>query len=380
MQTLLKNQFLDSLLGIFLTFLVLSTVLLAQSNCKGGENPAKAEPYYYQQWYLNKNENFYQVNGIQNDANIHMGEVWRQYSGKGVKIAIIDDGLDMLHEDIKNTLVSSYNILTDSTDVSHSEIDGHHGTAVTGIVAANINGKGIAGIAPDVEIIFLKYNTNMSDSDTIKLFHKAEEFGADIINCSWGTYDVSPSVKETIQTLANEGRNGKGIVIIFAAGNDDRDMGNDESAIPEVLAVGSSDIDNDRVWYSNYGEELDFLAPGGYDIGITTLDATGEKGVAIENRSYLLYNDSQSFVGTSASAPIVAGIVALLLDADNNLTREDIEYILRYNSDEIGDLEYENGRNDYYGYGKINLSKAMDMVSKETCKNSIVPSLFLILN
>jgi len=319
----------------------------------------KDEPYYSQQWYLDYNDTFYTQNSIDKNANIHAKNTLRNYSGKGVKIAIIDDGLDTTHEDLRGAIINSYNIVTKTTNVSQTNTNDFHGTAVTGIIGARVNGKGIQGVASGADIIFLKYKENMSDSETIELFNKAEEFGADIINNSWGTYDVSQSVKEKIQDLARNGRNGKGILIVFAAGNDDKDMGNDESAIPEVIAVGASDKDNLRAWYSNHGSNLDVLAPGGYNIGITTLDPMGNSGLASINQNYLLYNDSNSFIGTSASAPLVSGVIALLLEKNPNLTRVEVENILKNTSDKIGNIVYESGRNDYYGFGKINLDNIM---------------------
>jgi subtilisin family serine protease len=322
----------------------------------------KPEPYYYQQWYIDKNLTFYSQNNIDPNASINTGNLLRSYNGKGVKIAIIDDGLDITHEDLKGAIIKTYNISTKNSNVSHTNEDGFHGTAVTGIIGARVNGKGIQGIASGADIIFLKYKENMSDSETIELFNKAEEFGADIINCSWGTYDVSQAVKEKIQDLARNGRNGKGIPIVFAVGNDDKNMGNDESAIPEVIAVGSSNKNNLRSWYSNYGKNLDIMAPGGYDVGITTLDDMGDNGLASIDKNYFLYNDPNPFIGTSASAPIVTASIALLLEKNPNLTRVEIENILKNSSDKIGDIPYENGRNNYYGYGKLNLQKAMKLV------------------
>ena len=319
----------------------------------------KSEPYYYQQWYLDKNNTFYNQNNIEVNASIHSGKLLKSYTGKGIKIAIIDDGLDITHEDLKGAIINTYDISTKSTNVSHTSFNGHHGTAVTGIIGARVNGKGIQGIASQSQIIFLKYKTNMSDSETISLFNKAQEFGADIINCSWGTYDVSQSVKDKIIDLANNGRGGKGTIIVFACGNDDQDMGNDESSIPEVISVGATDKDNLRVWYSNYGVNLDVMAPGGYDIGITTIDPMDSVGVASIDNKYLLYNDSNSFIGTSASTPIVSGLIALILEKNPNLTRIEIENLLTSTSDKIGNLQYENGRNNYYGYGKINLTNIM---------------------
>ena len=323
----------------------------------------KSEPYYYQQWYLEKDNTFYSENSINENAHINSANLLKSYTGNNIKIAIIDDGLDTTHEDLEGSIIATYDVVTKTATVSHVNQSGYHGTAVTGIIGARVNSKGIQGIASKSQIIFLKHKENMSDSETIELFNKAEEFGADIINCSWGTYDVSQSVKDKIIDLANNGRDGKGTIIVFASGNNDQDMGNDESAIPEVISVGSTDKDNLRAWYSNYGVNLDVVAPGGYDIGITTLDSMGSNGIASIDDNYLLYNDPNSFIGTSASAPIVSGAIALMLEKNPSLTRVEIENILRNNSDKIGNLEYENGRNNYYGYGKINLSNIMKNVT-----------------
>jgi len=319
----------------------------------------KSEPYYYQQWYLEYNSTFYSENNINENAHIHSENLLKSHTGNGIKIAIIDDGLDITHEDLKDSIIATYNVITKTTNVSHTNQNEYHGTAVTGIIGARVNSKGIQGIASKSQIIFLKYKENMSDSETIELFNKAQEFGADIINCSWGTYDVSQSVKDKIIDLSNNGRDGKGIIIVFACGNDNQDMKNDESSIPEVISVGATDKDNLRAWYSNYGANLDVVAPGGYYVGITTLDDMGTNGVASLDNNYLLYNDVNSFIGTSASAPIVSGVVALMLEKNPNLTRIEVENILKSNSDKIGNLQYENGRNNYYGYGKINLTKIM---------------------
>ncbi len=321
-------------------------------------NPA-LEPYYHQQWYLEENKTFYDHHAIDANASIHSGEVLKHYSGKDVRIAIIDDGLDVTHEELNNSVMQTYDITTGGTNVSHNSSYGYHGTAVTGIIASNANAKGIIGIAHNAKIIFLKYREGMSDSETIELFQKAEAFGADIINCSWGTYDVSQSVKETIQYLANHGRDGRGTLIVFAVGNDAQEMRNDESAIPEVVAVGATDKDNLRAWYSNFGENLDVMAPGGYELGITTLDDMGDNGISSEDENYLLYGDDNSFIGTSASAPIVTGAIALLLEANPDLTRLEVMNSLKESSDKIGNIEYELGHNIYYGYGKINVSRLL---------------------
>ncbi len=317
------------------------------------------ETYYFQQWYLEKNEMFYTENNIEDNSSIHAGDMLKEYTGKGVTIAIIDDGLDMTHEELTGSVIATYDIVTKTENVSHLGQNDYHGTAITGIIAANANGKGIVGIARESSIIFLKHKEGMSDSETIELFEKAEALGADIINCSWGTYDVSPSVKETIQELAQNGRDGKGTIIVFAVGNDGQDMGNDESAIPEVIAVGSTDRENLRAWYSNYGDQLDIVAPGGYEVGITTIDPMSTNGIGTLAENYLLATDPYSFIGTSASAPIVSGVIALMLEKNPYLTRIEVEELLKNTSDKIGNIEYDLGHNPYYGYGKINVERLL---------------------
>lgn len=353
----------DKILKYIIAFIIIFFFIGCNSNSDSISDKLLLEPLYEQQWYLNYNQEFYSNNNINNEAHIHSNNLLTKYRGKGIKIAVIDDGLDIYHEDLNGSIIYTYDIVNRDSNVAHLNSDGYHGTAVTGIIASRINDKGIVGVANQSQIIFLKYKENMSDSETIELFNKAEEFGADIINCSWGTYDVSDIVKNKIIDLANNGRDNKGILIVFATGNNDRDILNDESSIPEVISVGSTDKDNLRAWYSNYGENIDILAPGGYDIGITTLDNMGTNGIASINDNYILYNDSNSFVGTSASAPIVSGVIALMLEKNPNLTRVEIENILKNSSDKIGTIPYLNGKNTYYGYGKINLSNIINLIN-----------------
>jgi subtilisin family serine protease len=319
--------------------------------------PSSQEPYFYQQWYIDKSADLSTREYIDQDAGIHTHNLLDTYSGKGVKIAIIDDGVDVNHEDLRGAFIALYDSSTKTTDVYNAD-DGH-GTSVAGIIAARSNGVGIRGIASRAEVIFLKYKELMSDAETIELFNKAEEFGADIINCSWGTYDVSDAVKAKIVDLANNGRNGKGTLIVFAVGNDDIDLDaeNDESSIEEVIAVGATDEENLRARYSNYGSSLDVMAPGGYYVGLTTTDNRGYSGYA--DGDYVFYNSSKSFIGTSAAAPVVSGVLAILLEKYPDLTREEVFALLKRTSDKVGteNIEYNaDGFNQYYGYGKINLS------------------------
>jgi len=317
------------------------------------------DPLFFSQWYIYKDEEFYAQNLIDDNAHINLIPMLRNYSGKGVKVAIIDDGFDVDHIELHDAIVASYDIATNSSDVRHSNSTHYHGTAVAGIIGARKNGYGIEGIAYDADLILLKHTPNMSDAQTIQLFYKAVQLGADVINCSWGTGNVSLAVKDAIIDISTNAKNGQGIPIIFAVGNSNSYIGNDESSIDEVIAVGSTDKYNLRAWYSNYGESLDIVAPGGYYLGITTLDASSSDGVAIIDEDFLLFDDPNAFIGSSAAAPIVTGVVALLLEKDPSLSARQIEFILQNSADKIGSLVYVDSRNDFYGYGKLNAAKAL---------------------
>ena len=116
-------------------------------------------------------------------------------------------------------------------------------------------------------------------------------------------------------------------------------MTDDESSIKNVISVGATDSDNLRTDYSDYGKELDIVAPGGYYFGITTIDPTGTKGASTDN--YNRYNEVNdgydvSFTGTSASAPLVTAAIALALEKNPLLTRLEIQNILKISTDHIG--------------------------------------------
>lgn len=299
---------------------------------------------YNEQWYMEKDSDFYTKNGINSEAHIHPDTTtYQTYTGKGVKVAIIDDGFDVNHPEIKDQIIVTKSVSTLGTitsDVAQIEVTDHHGTAVTGIIASKNNSIGIRGIAPDSSLILIRMPEFFSDSTIIKMFEEAINAGADVINCSWGTGNVSQAVRDYINDITRTARNGKGVVVIFAAGNDNIDIGNDEASIENVIAVGATDGDNLRTTsYSNYGAALDIVAPGGYYDSIATIDPLGSYGVSSDE--YNRYNQVESekyigFIGTSASAPIMTGVVALLLEKNPNLTAQEIQEKLKTATDIIG--------------------------------------------
>ncbi|MBU0720435.1 S8 family serine peptidase [bacterium] len=295
----------------------------------------------HQQWSIQNDTSFYAQNFIDDNAHINPENTFDIYSGRGIKVAVIDNGFDVNHPEIKDRIIKTINVgQTDlNSDVSHTLSSDYHGTAVAGIIASAKDNIGIDGVSPDVELILIKMPEILSDSIIIELFQQAVESGADIINCSWGTGEVSDVVREYINDISSTARDAKGVIVVFACGNDNTAMAEDESSIKNVIGVGSTDKHNLRTFYSNYGKELDIVAPGGYELGITTLDPLGINGITKdEYNRYDEHNDGVplSFIGTSASAPIISGVLALALEKNDGLTREEIANILKYSTDTIG--------------------------------------------
>lgn len=302
----------------------------------------EGNPLFYQQWSINQDAEFYYQNNIEDNAGINAQNVMSIYDGFGVKVAVIDDGFDANHPEIKNKIIKtvSVNKYGDiSSDVSHTLNSDYHGTAVAGIIASNSNEIGIVGVASNVELILIKMPEYLDDYITIELFKQAVDAGAEVINCSWGTNDVSEAVKEYIDEISTDKRNGKGVMVVFASGNSNANMGNDESAIESVIGVGATDKTALRTNYSSFGKDLDIMAPGGYELGITTIDPIGNNGVSTDD--YTRYDEKTlgidvSFIGTSASAPIMTGVIALALEKDSSLTRIEIQELLKKSTQTVG--------------------------------------------
>lgn len=330
---------------LLLLLLLFTTTCLANSTTQPSN-----EPLFSTQWYLHYDPHFYAQHHINKEASIHPGDYLKQYTGKGVKIAVIDDQLDLTHEDLQGAVIQTYGLPNTKT----TAITTNHGTAVTGLIAARINHKGIRGIAPHAQIIFIQRHAQMSNKEKIELFEKAIQSGADIINCSWISFEADPSLRQKIAHLTHTGRDGKGVIIVFSVGNGNQNNLLNESSIPEVIAVGATDRHNKRAWYSNFGKNLDIMAPGGNFIGLPTLNGF--------NHEYLSFKKPNTFTGTSAAAPLVSGIIALMLEKNPNLTSQQVQQIIKKTADKVGDRPYIHDRNDYYGYGKINLTRIMKML------------------
>lgn len=288
------------------------------------------EPLFQEQWALAYDDSFYEAYSINADAHIHAEGALHNYTGSGVRIVIIDHGINPDHEEFSRTNLTIINSRDKSNEITcHSE-GCEHGTHVTGIISAGINDKGIRGLAPEAEIVFIHLDLNgyLSDREFLTAFDIAEEYQPDIILCSWGTGSPSDALKDKLKSFSELGRGGLGTIIVYAVGNEGNRLSSDESMLDSVIAVGATDEDNLRAGYSNFGDGLDIMAPGGYRLGITTLD-TGKD-------AYALAEFPNRFAGTSAAAPLVAASIALMLEAHPFISSDAVYSILTETADKIG--------------------------------------------
>ena len=287
---------------------------------------------------------------INTQSSARISEAWKITEGKDVIVAVIDNNFDVTHEDLKDNIISSYYSVTKTSDVSKGFFDVSHGTSTTGLIVASNNSLGSLGIAPKSKVLVIKDSDVISDIDTIEAFDYAKRNGAKVINCSWGTNNVSDAVANKIKELYDYG-----ITVVFASGNEgsnlDRPWVNDESELAWVIGVGSSSEYNMKSSYSNYGSNIDILAPAGEKIGIvSTNDSSGD----MKDATNLLNENYIFFEGTSAAAPVVTGIVALMYSVNPNLTPKQVRDIIINNAQKIGDVSYDsNGWSSTYSYGKI---------------------------
>jgi subtilisin family serine protease len=363
-------------------------VVFAQPNfvADKGKRFTPNDPYYNRQWHLRNVGQEGAIPGIDVDAS----RAWDLTRGSpDVIIAVIDNGIDFTHEDFQgDTFVPGYDFYDDDDDPSADvESFDYHGTSVAGVIAANgDNSVGLTGISPNCRLMPIRLVAGeTSDEQDAEAIRWAAEHGAWIINNSWGPPDGNPFirgdevvyplpdvVRSAIDYAADHGRGGKGCVIFWAAGNGNEPIGYDGYASYEkVIAVGACTDQGVRAYYSDYGPELDICTPsqGEKTTGIWTTDIMGEEGYnpgGIFNWGDETGNYVNDFGGTSSSAPLAAGIAALLLSREPDLTREEVMDRLRRTADRVGleNAGYNlDGHSILYGYGMAN---AYSVLTKRT--------------
>ena len=237
-------------------------------------------------------------------SQLDIPELWSGTpQGRGVRVAVIDDGFDLEHEEFKHLeVVFSYDTASRSQDVSPRGEGDSHGTKVTGTIFAAHNGVGIDGIAPQAGLIAIRQPDTWT-SHTILSFYLSKLSQADIVNASWRSQWLLEPVADIVGDLAQNGRRGKGSAVVFSAGNSGMELTGDdsESQLQAAVVIGSDDGQGQRTGFSNYGQSVDAyvygkaspaVVPGGYG----------------------------RFSGTSLSAAVASGYFALLLSQDPSLT------------------------------------------------------------
>jgi len=380
----------DDVLSVCSKLYESSDVHFAEPNFLRNRTKRVADPLYPKAWHLHDTATII-------NAHISVEEAWKTTKGSGIKIAVFDDAVDSNHEDF--SVVAQLNAVTNEANSLPDTSDDAHGTFVAGIAVAKENSLGSVGVAPEAQLLAIKgaVGATSTDAGTIRAFNWAKEQGAAVMNNSWGGYAISEPIRTAIEDAANNGRGGKGMVIVFGHGNDnckDSDatcykdgdktttglgkLQNDESSLDFVLAVGATNQKNKRASYSNYGQYLDICAPGGdgdtieEPSGMVSTDISGDLGwskteyvnkygesVTGDTSPNYISND-YSQVGTSYAAPVVAGVAALVISANPNLTRAEVFDVLQTTADKVGDYTYTNGRSYELGYGKVNAAKAVN--------------------
>ena len=352
------------------------------------------DPFFRDQWHLATDD---MVGAIDAPG------AWEVTKGSpDVVIAIFDTGFDVDHPDLVANVVGGFDALGNDEDPEaecSGSYDGRdeaagcpaerpyresHGTAVAGTAAARgDNQLGGSGVCPLCSLYLVRMigEGGFRSLSNAESFTRAAAAGADVINNSWGPsitrfFPLGQAEQEVFDRITRDGRDGKGVVILFAAGNDffTPATANPYAAHPQVVTVAASSRVDDFACYSNYGSVIAIAAPsqGCFDDepGIVTADYVGVDG-------YANGDVTGDFGGTSAASPVAAGLVGLVLSANPELTAEQVRLVLQASADRIRadkhdwseflggtDLAMEFDYDEFgfskgFGYGRINAARAV---------------------
>ena len=307
------------------------------------------DPFFQYQYALsNKGQQVWSVPGSpqgKSSADIKAPSAWEETKGvETVVIAIVDTGVDLLHPDLKNKIVSggrdTINNDFDATD------DNGHGTGVAGIAAAETNNnEGIAGVAWNCKILPVKVagpdGTGPADK-VAEGIRWAVDNGAGVINISMGSVEPSLLMRDAVKYAYD-----KNVVVVASAGNNGGPVTFPAAYDEYVLAVAATDFNDNRTSWSSYGPEVDVAAPGE--------KVLAPLPTALTPAGFFPYLPG---TGTSFSAAHVAGLAALIKGFKPGLQVADIMNIIRYSADDVNASQFK-GKDNYIGYGRINMEKAL---------------------
>lgn len=300
-------------------------------------------------------------------------EAWKIQGGSpSVLIAVLDEGIDTRHEDLRDAVTGSYDALDDDDFQEPNPWDGH-GTACAGLaVATGGNGRGVRGIAPGCRALAVRIAQSLAPNgpwQTTNLqigrgIERAWQRGAWVLSNSWGGGAPSNLIAQKIQDARTLGRQGRGAVVVVAAGNENGAV-SFPATLPGVVAVAASNEfdepktrhsrDGESWWGSCFGPEVWVAAPGVHNYTTDITGAAGYNAGGALDASYIA-----DFNGTSSSTPLVAGVAALVLSVAPDLTEQEVRDILKITADKVGGVPYTEGRNDRMGHGRVNALRAVE--------------------
>ena len=315
------------------------------------------DTHFSEQWPL---KNIGQNGGV-SGVDIKAEQAWAIALGTNIKVAVLDVGVDLTHPDLKANLLSGYGHLSSGSGTGAAvATDDNHGTACAGIIGAiKDNAKGTAGVAPNCKIMPARVGTgNSINIDyAAAAIDWAWQNGADVISNSWGGGSAYQPIIDAINRATSQGRGGKGCVVVFSSGNNNASTVNFPANLSNVIAVGAIDRCGTRSgridiipkscdpWCttcypgSAYGTDLNIVAPG------TNVYTTDRQGSAGYNTTSGIAGDYYCcFGGTSAACPHVAGVAALVLSANPNLTGAQVRNIIESTAKKV------NPNNNTYTY------------------------------
>ncbi|MCP4873082.1 MAG: S8 family serine peptidase [Proteobacteria bacterium] len=313
---------------------------------------------FAEQWHL---DNTGQTEDATVGEDINAIEAWDIELGRAeIIIAMMDSGVDTDHPDLAEHVVPGYDFIDGDDDPNPT--GSSHGTSGAGLAAAPAQGVGVVGACPGCLIMPLRMLGADDESEAAALDWGTQN-GAAVINNSWGPADgtgvytpMHAPMVTAVEYAVQFGRDGKGVAILWAAGNgapvDTCDL-DGFVAHPSTIAVGSSSNKALQSTYSESCPELDVLAPssGGAN-GTASLTTTNLDGY------------TTSFGGTSAAAPVASGVAGLVLSALPDLTWFHVRDVLRDSADKIDsdNAAYDDdGHSLSHGYGRVDALAALEL-------------------
>jgi subtilisin family serine protease len=343
------------------------------------------------QWHLQKAK----IGEVDVDAHVNVVEAWKLTQGEGITIAVIDDGVDLDHEEFASAgkIVAPRDVTLRTDDPRPGPGD-NHGTACAG-VACGDGLHGASGVAPRARLLPIRLASGLGSQAEADAFVWAAQHGADVISCSWGPVDgrwwdasdpthqavvpLPDSTRLAIDFALEEGRGGKGCVICWAAGNGNESVDNDGYASNQkVIAVAASNDVGKKSVYSDFGDAIwcafpssDFAPGSTRTTGIWTTDRTGRDGYnpGQESKGDSSGNYTNSFGGTSSACPGIAGVAALVLARNPSLSWHEVKDVVKRACrpiDSAGGSYDAGGHSASYGFGCPDAAAAVRLAAPVT--------------